>query len=273
MSRLRRMLGQASNTFRRRTLDLASDEEIRVHIDSEMEENLRLGMSSKEARRNAVVDLGSVERHREKLCWSRWVGKAEDSWRNLRFAVRSLLRTPGISVVIVVVLALGIGVCTAIYSVAQATVFDSIPFPASHELFSVELISQGGGALPSLEEFRAWQVETSESAELAAYSLGPRVVGGSLGTVEAVSLQVTEQFFGILRAEPLLGRPLLPAGGSPTDDSVAVISARMWRDLFRSEPSVIGSTLRLSGMPHTIVGILRDGQGFLHPWMFGFRLF
>ena len=189
----------------------------------------------------------------------------EDFWRSLRLAVRSLRRTPGVSVVIVFALALGIGACAAIYSVARAVVVDAVPFPDPQRLFSIELSTQGSFGVPSLEEFQSWESHKPGDVELAAYTFGPRTVGSAFGTVEAFSLRVTGNFFGILRPELLLGRALLPSDAVPGSPSVAVISDRLWRELFGSDRSALASTIYLGGRPYALAGVLKGGQEFPAP--------
>lgn len=137
----------------RNRMDAELDDEIRLHIELETEKNLRDGLSPSEARRRALVAFGGVERYREQARDVRGVRPLEDSWRDVRYAVRALLHTPGSSFLAVLTLALAIGAGTTTYSVVSAVVLNSLPFQEPDRLVNVRVApkerSFSGGGRPS----------------------------------------------------------------------------------------------------------------------------
>jgi putative ABC transport system permease protein len=185
--------------------------------------------------------------------------------QDIRYALRSLGKSPGTTAVIVLTLALGIGLCTSIYSVVRGVVLHPIPFPHPHELLSVQLARQGGSGLPQYTDFRIWDAEVAPVADIAGYALGPRRVGYERGTVEAFSVRVTDGFFPVLRARPFLGRTLVPGDASVASEPAAVISHRLWQNLLAADPSAVGNPIHVGGRTYTLVGVLEPGQEFPAP--------
>lgn len=258
----RGLVARVRNVLLRRRADHEMDEELRFHIEMETEQNIRLGLDAREARRRALVVFGGVERYRHELRTGRQMPLVEDVVRDLRFAARSLRKTPGMSVGIVTVLALGIGVCTAIYAFGQAVATDAAPFPDPGHLFSAELVRQGGFSSPTLQEFQVWESRLSPSIGLAAHTYSSQSIGTAAARVEGWSLRVTGQFFAVLRPRMRLGRALVPSDGASGSPAVAVASERLWRDLFGADSAAIGGTVYIGGEPRTLVGVLSDGQEF-----------
>ena len=138
MSWLTGAVARVRSMILRRSLERDSDEEIRFHLDMEVDKNLRSGMPSGEARRQAYLTFGGVERHRERLRDGRRSLFFDSFFRDLRFALRSLRRDPGFSVVAIVTVALGVGATTVVFSVANSFLFRPLPVPDSHRLHSIQ---------------------------------------------------------------------------------------------------------------------------------------
>jgi len=256
------LMARIRATIFRRRMDREMDDELRFHLEMETEKNMRLGLEPCEARRKALVSFGGMERYRHELRADRRVPLAEDVLRDQRFAFRALRKTPGMSLGIVTALGLGIGVCTAIYAMAAAVASDTVPFPDSQRLFSVELAERGSFSSPTLEEFEAWESRLPTAVGLAAHAYTSQPIGTSTARVESWSLRVTDQFFQVLRPHALLGRGLVPSDFDPVAPPVAVASERLWRELLGADSSAIGGTVYLAAEPHTLVGVLSVGQEF-----------
>ena len=249
------------------------DQEILLHLELRVEQLKRQGLGPEEARAEALRRFGPPEETRKML--QRAARRREQRLRlrelldaarqDLRYAVRSLGKTPGFTAVIVLTLALGIGLCTSIYSVVRGLILDPVPFPEPHQLLSVELSRQGSSGLPLYTDFLVWDSEVASVADIAGYALGPRTVGYERGTVEAFSVRVSDRFFGVLRAQPYLGRILVPSDASATSEPAAVISHRLWRDLLGVDSSAIGRSIRVGERTYSLVGVLEPGQAFPAP--------
>jgi hypothetical protein len=198
------------------------DEEIRFHLEQRIEQLESRGLGPEEARAEALRRFGPPEeartilrrasqRRERRLHIRDWLFGA---WQDVRYAGRSLGRTPGITLVIILTLALGIGLCTSIYSVVRGVILDPAPFPASQQLLSAQIATQSGSEIPLYNDFRVWDPEVGGIVDVAAYAFGPGRIGHEHGTVEAFSVRVSERFFGVLRARPHLGRTLSPADAS-----------------------------------------------------------
>lgn len=249
------------------------DEEIRLHLELRTEQLQRRGMSAEAARVEARRRFGPAGESRGEL--SRAARRRDERLRlrerlgavrqDARYALRSLGRTPGLVAVIVLTLALGIGLCTSIYSVVRGVILDPVPFPEPRQLLSVELSGEGSPGIPLYSDFLVWEEEAAPVVDLAAYTLGSRRIGSGRATVEAFSVRVSGDFFGVLRARPHLGRTLVPADASAASDPAAVISHHLWRSLFGGDPSVVGRPVQVGGRTYALVGVLAPGQGFPAP--------
>ena len=122
MMALRTIVERFRALFKREELDAELDEELQYHLDRLTEKNLQAGMERKEARRQAMIAFGGVERFKERTREERGVRPLEELGRDLRFAVRTLRKSPGVVLVTIVSLALGIGVSTSVFSMARALV-------------------------------------------------------------------------------------------------------------------------------------------------------
>jgi hypothetical protein len=146
MKSLRRLLIRLSNIVTRRSAGERLQEEIAAHLTFQIEENLRAGMSSAEARRQAALKLGSAEAIREHHHAEHSLPLIENLLFDLRYAVRMLVRSPGFSFIAIATMALGIGATTAIYSVIDATLLHPLPYPNPGELVRIQDDLAGVGA-------------------------------------------------------------------------------------------------------------------------------
>ena len=175
--------------------------------------------------------------------------------RDLRLALRSLLKSPGFAVVTVVTLALGIGANTAIFSVVNAVLLRPLAFREPDRLIVVRE-TYGGGSVGTVSgpNFVDWR-DRSRSFESVTASRGVSLAMAGEGEPEEVrGARVSAEFFRVLRVGLLLGRGFA-AGEDQGEPSVAVIGERIWRDRFAADPDVLGRTIRLSGREYSIVGV------------------
>jgi len=177
--------------------------------------------------------------------------------QDIRYAVRSLGRSPGFSVVSVLILALGIGATTALFSVVNAVLLTPLPYPESDRLAMAERIEAGSlRTIASYPEFLDWH-DSGVFAQSAA------VVGRSFfldtdeGPAPLVGRRVTEEFFGLLRVRPRLGRDFLPDEARTRDD-VAVLSHAFWANRLGGDPDIVGRDLRLRDRVVHVVGVLPE---------------
>jgi putative ABC transport system permease protein len=259
------------------------DEELRFHLERRIEHLEASGMDPAEARREALRrfgDAGRVARECRSIARTVETGERRATVRDellqdLGWALRQVRRQPALTVATVLILALGIGASTALFSVADAVVFRALPFEAPDRLVRIfETTPQGERFSVSLPNLLDWRRESEAVTELAGVDLrnaslevpaGPagEATGSPAEPRQIHSAPVTEGFFPLLRLRPAAGS-LLPAeafvpGG---DADRVVLSHELWRRDFGSDPEVVGSTVMLDRRPHRVVGVLQPGAAF-----------
>jgi putative ABC transport system permease protein len=173
------------------------------------------------------------------------------------FAVRQLARRPGFTGIVVLVLALGIGATTAIFSVVNAAMLRPLPYPAPGQLVVVtDSQSELGEAPSSYPEYLDWKAQTQVFSDIAGYFDATLTLTGH-GDPEVLSgVRVSAALPRMLGAAPRIGRAFLPEEESPAAERVIMIGEELWRRRFNADARVIGQTLTLSGLPYTVVGVV-----------------
>src|SRR6266545_1051683 len=245
--------------FRRAQVERELDEELRYHIDRQIEENIAKGMTEVEARYAALRAMGCVEQRKEECRDMRRVRLIEDLTQDLRYGLRTLRKSPGFTAVAAITLALGIGANTAMFSLIDAVMLKDLPVRQPKELV---LLSGHGPAFPepdkwSYHGFTVLREYDQVSTGLVAYT--PVRLGVSIaGQVEptAIGHLVSGAYFSVLGVHPILGRLIGDEDDrAPGAHPVAVISHGYWRRRFGGDPAAIGKTISLAGMPFTIIGV------------------
>jgi predicted permease len=178
-------------------------------------------------------------------------------FQDIRFALRTFLKSPGFTVVAILALGLGIGANAALFSVINAVLLKPLPYQQPERLVRVyeTFLPKGFGSV-STPNFVDWRKQNQVFERLEAFSTGSINLQGD-GQPERIPLAVgTAGLFELLGAKPLQGRTFLPDEDQPGKPDVAVISERLWRRRFASDPHLLGSTLTLDGMPTTVIGIM-----------------
>ena len=181
-----------------------------------------------------------------------------NSLKDLRYGIRSLLRNPGFTAVVVVTLTLGIGANTAIFSLVHAVLLRSLPFPDSDKLVVVKSQNgKTGETLPSVSpaDFFDWKRQSQSFATMAAHS-GWSITLLEGGESELIPAdRVTEDFFSTLGVQPLLGRTFMP-DEFKTGSNVVILSHRLWQKRFGGDPNIVTKTLAVSDGRVTVVGVM-----------------
>ena len=182
---------------------------------------------------------------------------------DLRFALRSLAKSPAFALTVVVTLALAVGATTAVYSAVHGILLSPLPFPAADELVTVwEDRSARGG--PESEwtgrsNFRDWQRRSHAFSSLTAL-LGFAADLGDAGRPERLNgAAVSHEYFSTLGVQPALGRDFRAAEETPGNEYVAILSHELWQRRFAGDPEIVGSTVRLSDQAYEVIGVLPPG--------------
>ncbi|HEU4416910.1 MAG TPA: ABC transporter permease, partial [Candidatus Angelobacter sp.] len=239
--------------------DLAA-EEIRFHLEKEIAQNIGAGMSPEEARRRALIAFGGVEQTRESLRRMNWSHQLETAFHDLRYGVRMLRKSPGTTVVIVAILALGIGANAAIFSCVKAVLFTRWPVPHQEQLMLVrEATATNQGFLVSVPDLQDYRRQQTTFTQLSLW-LGQSINLTGRGHPEKlIGAYVSDNFFEMLGVSAAQGRTFLPADDLPGVAPVAVISYDAWQARFGGDPALLGGKLTLNNELFTVVGILPRG--------------
>ncbi len=271
------MLKKLRGLFSRNQEDDANDE-LRFHLEKEVEQNIARGMSPSEARRRALIAFGGVQQTRESLREVHRSRLFESFLQDVRYGWRMLRKSPAFTVIAVLTLALGIGANTAIFSLIDAVLFRSMPIPDPQSLMVFqwqanhgpkthsyrtfgECNDQSNPAHPAgcslpLPFFKEVQAQTSVFSHLAAFTGGEQLDLSSNGSAKMVRGEfVSGDYFGTLGVHPYLGRFMAPAEDSPEAPAVAVLNYGFWQSSFGGSATAIGKTVRLNGTPFTIIGV------------------
>ncbi|HEY3581020.1 MAG TPA: ABC transporter permease, partial [Pyrinomonadaceae bacterium] len=187
----------------------------------------------------------------------------ESALKDLKFALRSLLKQPGFTAVAVITLMLAIGVNTTIFSVVNAVLLRALPFRSPEQLVAVYKPASGEG-LPDLAayQFLAWHDKQTSFEDLGAYTNDSFNLTG-LGEPERISsAQVTASLFNTLGVQPVRGRVFADAEDKPGANNVAIVSEGFWQRRFGRDEAIIGKSLTLNDKPYTIVGVMPAGFRF-----------
>jgi predicted permease len=258
MKFLRRFFIRLSNFITRRRADQRLRDEMAEHVAFLTEENIRAGISPLEARRQAAIKLGSAQSVREQHHAEQGLPLAENLLLDIHYACRMLLRSPGFSVIVIAVMALGIGATTAIYSIIDATLLHPLPYPHPTELVRLEANLPGVGARDigiSIPELRDLQNSgTFQYVSLSFY--GTNNLTGSGQPASIASKSVSPSYFAVLGVQAALGRTFDPHDATPGFNLEVVISDGLWKRAFGADPHVVGKSLRLDNDVYTIVGVM-----------------
>jgi putative ABC transport system permease protein len=186
-------------------------------------------------------------------------------FQDLRYGLRLFRKSPGFTATVVLTLALGIGSTTAIFSIFYATLIEPMPFPRPDQLVMVWSKIGDGRNVISAGDFMEWRQRSTSFRGMHAwvgrtFNLAtedrPQQVQGSAST---------PGFLSMVGMKLAMGRDFLPEEGEVGHDHVVILSNRLWRESFGADPDIIGKTLRMSGEPYTVVGVLAPGQPDRHP--------
>lgn len=251
---------------RRAELESGLDEEIRFHLDRQIEKNLRAGMVADEARRQALIRFGGVDRTRESTRDQFRAAVIEDFFRDLRYGARALRRAPGFTMVATLTLALGIGATTAMFSVVNGILLRPLPYPEQDRLVELVHEARGAGIARILASPAAYFGYRDHSRAFDAVGLwdwdaSPVTVTGG-GEPESVrSVEVTHEVLGMLGGTPALGRTFRSSDDVPGAAPIVVVSHAYWQRRFGGA-SPLGRTLVVDGVAREVVGVLAEGFRF-----------
>ncbi len=253
----RRLYWRLEVLFRKDRAETELDEEIRYHLEREIEENVRAGMSAEEARRMAMVEFGGVERTKEQVRDVRGARILDDLLQDIRYTIRGLGKRPAFAAVTVITLALGIGANTAIFSVLRTVALVPFPYDQPDRLVTVWTPQAGYDFNPlsaadwldfreSSQSFEAWGVYQMSAVNLSGDAAPERVMG----------VRLTADLLRALGTVPAQGRLFTEEETEDPVGRVAIVSDGLWKGHFGSDPDLIGREILINRDSWTVIGIL-----------------
>jgi predicted permease len=251
-----------SNLFRRENVGEELDEEVQFHLDARTRDNLNAGMSAEAAQLDARRRFGNPTLAKERAHEMNIVISIETIGRDLRYALRSLRKSPGFTMVALLTLALGVGANTAVFSLINGLLLRPLPVPHAEQLATLRFVE---GDFDSSDYefcapfFRGLENQHEVFSNVFAYNGDTLQVKRQSGNENVPGMLVSGQFFQAMETAPLLGRYLMPQddqpGGSPAGLAV-VISEDFWNNWFNRSPDVVGRTMVIANTPFTVVGVM-----------------
>jgi putative ABC transport system permease protein len=248
--------------FQRNAEDSELQQEIASHLQHEIDDNVARGMSYEEARRQAGIKFGSAARFREELWQVNTIGLLDQLSRNVRYALRTLGRAPGFTLVAVFVIALGIGATTALFTIVHSVLLKPLPFkdPSRlirlYELSADEKFSYNNSAAGVYAEWKKQNTSFSDLAILAAgFSYGLSGTGGEFPEKVRAS-ECSWDLFTTLGVAPALGRSFAASDDQPSANATVLVSWGLWKRRFGGDPSILNQPIRLDEKSYTIIGVM-----------------
>jgi predicted permease len=266
------------NLVHRRRADADLDDEVRTVYSMLVQEKIGRGMGPAEARRAATLELGQVEAVQEQVRSVRAGAFLDVLMQDVRYALRSLRRTPGFTVAAITTLALGIGANTTIFTLLDAVMFKPLPLPAARELVALyesapEGVPDAAGGTGRFLRFSYPRFERLRQAlgshgSLAAMTRSSRFVVHLPDAAQPTPVRgqlVSGTYFDTLAVPAALGRTIAPSDVRVGQvDSVAVISDGFWKRSFGASPAALGQTIVVNTLPVTVIGVAPPG--FVGVW-------
>lgn len=233
------------------------DDELQFHLHQSIQVNLAAGMSEIEARRQALIEFGGVERTREDTWRQRPGWLLETALQDARYALRGFRRNPAFTITVLATLALGIGATTAVFSIVDRILFRSLPYADADRLVSVGLTAPiipeefmlGGSYYVWQDNQQSFESFTSETGFQSCDLTERNPLRLNCASVEA-------SFLSTLGVHPILGRNFLPAEDRPNGPKAALLSYSLWHNRYGADPSILNKLIDIDGVETRIIGVL-----------------
>jgi putative ABC transport system permease protein len=247
-------------------LDHELDEELRFHLERDIEQNIRDGMSPQDARYAALKSFGGVDQSKEECRDARGVSVVENIVRDVSYSARVLLKNYVFTIVVVLTLALGIGANTAIFSFANGILLRPLPYPQSDRLavLNETALKRGIDTMSvSYPNFLDWREQNTVFEDIGVHFGTSRFsLSGAGEPVEIRGSRVSHGLLEILRASPQLGRTFTANEDRPDEDAVVILGYDLWQRNFGGNPNILGHKIMLSNRPRTVIGVMPRGFRF-----------
>jgi putative ABC transport system permease protein len=269
MRRLQSFSNWFFSLFHKRELDASLTNEVRFHVERQIQQNISSGMSPAEASRSALRDFGGLEKFSEECRDARRTNFLENLLQDVRFGARMLRKNPGFTAVGILTLALGFGANIAVFGMVNALLLHPYNFP---KLDSIVRVWESRGGEEGYDE--RWIAPADAADLLSNTGIFENLATyrdksfnlATAGSVEPVlGCLVSPSFFEVLQVSPALGRGFAETEERPGLDQVVILSHALWQRQFGGDPTILGTAIRLNGHPRTVIGIMPPKFSFPVP--------
>src|SRR3984885_12468526 len=243
--------------FARAVVEQELDEELRYHLERQVEENLAAGMSREDAQRAAPQSIHGFEQRKEECRDMRGLNLIDNLVQDVRFAIRQLRKNPGFTSTAILMLALGMSASVAIFAFVDAALIKPLPYRNPRRLVAVfETAATCPRCNVSYLNFRDWQKSGEFFSSLEVWGFRTYLLRTSMGAQPAPGVRVSDGFFRTLGVTPILGRDFYAGESSPRAPRTVLLSYATWQTRFGGQPNAVGQTITLSDQAYTIIGVL-----------------
>jgi len=257
---------------KRREMEGDLDDEMRFHVEARAELLMQSGVARADAERRARIEFGGTENYQEECRESRGVRWLDDLQQDLRYGMRSLRRSPGLMVVAVLTLAIGVGSTSMLFSMVQQWIVQSVSYPHPEQLMVLWKIDSKKGWESGVSplDFEDWRAQNQVFESLSAWTETEFNVSGGERPERIHGARVSANFFRTLRVTPKVGRDFAEGEDRAGAARVAIISSGLWRERFQSK--LAGQRIQMDGETYTIAGVMPDnfhfnGMGRANVWV------
>ena len=253
-------------TLRRSRMESDMEDELRFHMQTYADDLLRSGVPQQEAMRRARLQFGAAERVKEECREARGVHVLETLFRDIRYGLRALRKSPGFTTVAVLTLVLGIGANSAIFSVINGILLKPLPYSHPEELIDLHLTAPGVNfpdADPAPFLYFTYREQGRSFQSVGLYSWNTQSVTGLTEPEEAQCLNVTAEVLPILGVQPALGRWFSENDTAPGSPQTAVLTYAWWQARFGGDRSAIGRQIIVNGTSRQVIGVMPANFRFL----------
>jgi len=279
MNVLQNLIAGLKSLFHKPSTERELDEELDGYLAASAAHKQRIGMSPEDARRAARIEIGSRNAVKHQVWTSRWESIVDGILQDMRLSLRSMSKTPGFTLVALLSLALGIGANTAIFTLINQVMLRNLPVQNPEQLVTMGR-SVGGGINGGMDigfnDLVTWDFARQLEAApgpfqgVAAYSsFAPRVsvrdlntTGTNIPAQQLAASMVSDNYFTVLGATPILGRTFAPSEVStPGSSAVAILGYHFWQQQLGSDATIVGKSISINSTPFQVIGVM--GPGFL----------
>ena len=258
-------LSRLQSSFRRGRFESGLDEELAFHVEMRTAEYAAGGLGEDEARARILRKFGNRGLLREKLRDADTFPWLHDFAQDVRYALRTLRKTPGFTFIALAILTLGLGANTAMFSVIRAVLLRPLPFREPDRLVQMLSITRKTGATLVWVNHRDaldWQQRSRSFEGIAAYHFAVLNLSDGANPESIYGITASANLFSVLGVQPEVGRTFLPGEDQDGHDRVVVISDALWHRCFHADPNVVGSTVQLGRKAYTLIGVMPANFNF-----------